>query len=292
MNAEEQNQHLVKRYTKLAIVCCFLLALLWPLGSFICWILLGAISYFFFLTFYYNLQTKEEPDLSHPNHQTEDFPKGIQNLFNLPLAGYIIIAIALIVIVFIMAPFNRGASNEDESEKPLSNITNEGESNVDSLINRGVRFYNRGQYEPALNHFEKALKLEPQNQFAVYDKALVYYSQKNYSRSVKTCYQCLRNHPDYGYAYYLLGDNYEMLQQADSAIISFENAYRYEVRDAALLQNMADVYYEKKNSQKAIRYYKEALQQDSSITDLYMRLSELEPSRSQFYQAKAIRWKQ
>ena len=63
MNSEdEQKLNLVKRYTRLAIVSVFLLALFWPLDDFFFWVFSGATSYFTFLAFYYRPRAEQEEE--------------------------------------------------------------------------------------------------------------------------------------------------------------------------------------------------------------------------------------
>ncbi|GEM_PF-3213068 len=51
MESTGKNDKLSKRYSSGVVACRFLLALLWPLGNFVFWILDGAISYFVFLLY-------------------------------------------------------------------------------------------------------------------------------------------------------------------------------------------------------------------------------------------------
>lgn len=65
MATDDERPKLVKRYTRLAIVAGFLLALLWPLNSFFFWIFFGATAYFAFLAFYYRPRVEKKEEFFH-----------------------------------------------------------------------------------------------------------------------------------------------------------------------------------------------------------------------------------
>ena len=53
-------------------------------------------------------------------------------------------------------------------------------SQVDSLVKEGISLYEQGNYEGAIQRFEKALESEPNNVFAVYELALTYMRLGNF----------------------------------------------------------------------------------------------------------------
>jgi tetratricopeptide (TPR) repeat protein len=59
------------------------------------------------------------------------------------------------------------------------------------------------------------------------------------------------------------------------------------VRDPGLLQNLGDIYYDQKQNEQAIQFYKEALGQDTTLIFVYERLAELEPSQAENYRRRA-----
>jgi tetratricopeptide (TPR) repeat protein len=289
MNSTEQNEMLTRRYSKWAIACCFLLALLWPLGNFVFWIMLGFISYFGFLSFYH--RPKAAPIFERPNspswrtkQQTANpaqvFIGRIRNLK--PIQLFIGIG-GLMVVLMILIP-NLSSRNSDNDQPILDKPVN-----IDSLVDLGNERYNSGEYESALGFYDKALQADPTNQFGLYNKALVYYSKKEYRKSISLIRYCIQENPDYGSAYYLLGDDYKFINQRDSAQIFFEKAYDLGARDAGLLQNLGDMSYDQKETDNAIKFYKEAIQQDTTLVYIYERLAELEPSEAENYRRKLKR---
>ncbi|MFM9837100.1 MAG: tetratricopeptide repeat protein [Cyclobacteriaceae bacterium] len=288
MDSTEQRRRLARRYSKWAIACCFLLALLWPLGNFVFWIMLGLITYFFFLSFYY--RPKAKPVFERKNstsswgakQQTGASAKALFERMKMPKPIRLLIVIGGLALVLMVLIPNLSSRNSDDDPPSLDKSVN-----IDSLVDLGNERYNRGEYESALGFYEKALQADPTNQFGLYNKALVYYSKKEYRKSISLIRYCIEKNPEYGPAYYLLGDDYKFINQRDSAHIFFEKAYDLGARDSGLLQNLGDISYDKKETDNAIQFYKEAIEQDTTLVYIYERLAELEPSEAENYRGRA-----
>jgi tetratricopeptide (TPR) repeat protein len=131
------------------------------------------------------------------------------------------------------------------------------------------------------------LQVDPTNQFGLYNKALVFYAKKDFRKSISLINYCIQQNPDYGPAYYLLGDDYKFIKQPDSALYLFDRAYEMGVRDPRLLQNLGDIYHDQNENKTAIQFYKQAVEQDTTLAFVYERLAELEPSQAENYRRRA-----
>jgi tetratricopeptide (TPR) repeat protein len=98
-------------------------------------------------------------------------------------------------------------------------------------------------------------------------------------------------YPDNTDAYVIMGDNHYSQEQFTQAMMWYKQAYEKGARHSGLLNVMAYLYDQQNQKTEAIRLYKEALQQDSSLADIYNRLAELEPARAEWYKKKAEAWK-
>ena len=163
--------------------------------------------------------------------------------------------------------------------------------NLDSLIDKGNESYDRGEYDNALANYEKVLRVQPSNQYGLYNKALVFYAQKNFRKSISLTRYCIEINPDFAVAYFLLGDDYKFIDQRDSALYFFEQAYELGSRDSGLLQNRGDFYFDQQKKKQAASFYKEAIQQDTTLVDVYDRLAELDPDQAAMYRDKAAQLK-
>jgi tetratricopeptide (TPR) repeat protein len=282
MKASDQSKK-SSRYLRWTIVSCALLALLWPLGNFVFWIMLGFISYFGFFAYYY--QPKAKPIFGRSDAAQQHQGNPVAALWEtIKRTKSIQFAIAMGVLGFFIVWFapNVGGNNSTDVQPEVKKTVN-----IDSLVDLGNERYNRGEYESALNHYDEVLQVDPTNQFGLYNKALVFYAKKDFRKSISLINYCIQQNPDYGPAYYLLGDDYKFINQPDSALYFFDRAYEMGVRDPGLLQNLGDIYYDQKESKQAIQFYKEAVEQDTTLVLVLERLAELEPSKAESYRRRA-----
>jgi cytochrome c-type biogenesis protein CcmH/NrfG len=283
-----------RRSYRIAFLFAILFAALWSVHIFFAAVLLGTCVYFTVLGWYYRYQARpKEPDLHvNPPKPKWDFSRKSpvsaskrtgQSLL-LPITTVIAILALGITIAFYLEknppeiPVGKEESSRSIAQVPVREIS----SDIDTLTNIGNAYFNGGQYDSALIFYDKVLQIEPANQYALYNKALVYYAQKEYTHCKRTVANCLRQDPNYGDALWLMGDIYFDRGEKDSARFFCDRAYNAGVRHGDFLQLLASLY-EMEDVSKAIRLYQESLQQDSSLTDSYRMLAELIPKDSAHY---------
>jgi tetratricopeptide (TPR) repeat protein len=300
---DEDKSKRVRRYTRLAIIAAFLLALFWPLGNFFFWIFFGAGSYFAFLAFYYRPRNErreeryesrrsawQQPDKPGPIN-IKMSPKNIKLIIVLISFSVFLFMIVLMIIGFATGDDAPSQNLEDMAISESKNVLSSDPTNLDALTNLGNTFYASGQYDSALVYYDKVLDIDPQNSSGLYNKGLTFYSKQDYSKSMELLRQCITLHPDNQDAYIIMGDNHYAQNQFTQALTWYKQAYDKGARNSGLLNIMAYLYDQQNQRPEAIRLYKEALQQDSSLVDVYNRLAELEPNHADWYKNKAEAWK-
>jgi len=303
MFTEDENQaKKVKRYTRLAIVSSFLLAIFWPLGNFFFWIFAGASSYFIFLAFYYrpriyvNRSEEEDFEFNRPRGQQEGQPEPSSTIRLAPRNVKLIIALVLgsffsFMVILMIIGFVTGGDTQTNTDDTVINESRElldtDPNNLDALINIGNGFYANGQYDSAIVYYDRVLKIDPKNSSGLYNKGLAFYSKKDYKNSMEYLRQCISLYPDNTDAIMVMGDNHYSQEQFTQAMIWYKQAYDKGARTSGLLNIMAYIYDQQNQKSEAIRFYKETLQQDSSLVDIYNRLAELEPKRAEWYKKQA-----
>jgi tetratricopeptide (TPR) repeat protein len=274
--------------TRAAIFFFFLLAFFWSVSAFFIWLFLGGATYSLFLSWYFNSQgrTQRAEDSQKTAIHSETAPSV---MLSTRVKVYLF-AVLGIVIVGILARMIISSPADGVADDDTNQSDNSRGGNIDTLTNRGNELYNQGNYDSALIYYNRALAIDEGNQYAMYNKALVYYSKKDYNRAMPILRACLRQHSDYGEAWWLIGDVHYDRKNIDSARICFDRAYQSGLRNGDFLQLMASVY-EKENTSRAIELYRESLSQDSTLVEGYRKLTKLDPSNSGEYMSMLARWK-
>jgi len=149
--------------------------------------------------------------------------------------------------------------------------------NANLWFERGNAFLNSQQTDSALIMYRRAVELRPSFEQAQYNIAYIYFDRKNYKESIAETRKVLEINPEYVDAKLLIGDSFYNQSQLDSALQWYKSSYESGYRSAILCHLMAYIHDTKGRTQVAIELYKEAIAQDSTITDIYVRLGELVP---------------
>jgi tetratricopeptide (TPR) repeat protein len=143
------------------------------------------------------------------------------------------------------------------------------------------------QNDSALIMYDKALLIDNEYESALYQKSLTLYYQKRYQESMKEAINLLGLNASYYEAMQLIGDDYYNQDKYDSALTWYDGAYSNGLRNRYLCHLLGYLNQTKGKTQKAIDLYKEALQYDSSVVDIYERLADIVPdNEKEWYKRK------
>gem|GEM_PF-3264010 len=276
-----------KRYGRAAVVCIFVVALVWPLGRYAFLLAGGAAAYFTFLYFYF----KPRQAAAQPKRPgAERAANANQKNEKWAVWAFVITAVVVLGCVFFIITLISGGDEKSTSENAESS-TVDTTTSTDPMA-RALQFQNNGQYDSALMAYNAILGANPNQTEAIYNKGLIYYYQKQYDVSMGVLSQCLSADANHQQAMYVMGHNYYDQQQFTEALAWYQRTYDSGLRDAFLCHALAWLYDNQGNTDRATPLYKEALSIDSTRTDIYTRLAELEPANATAYKAMEQRWKQ
>ena len=91
-------------------------------------------------------------------------------------------------------------------------------------LNRGVAYYQSGQYELAIRDYDKVIELNPNDDVAYNNRVVAYSALGQYERAIQDYNKVIELNPDYAEAYNNRGLAYELLGNMTSANADFAKA--------------------------------------------------------------------
>ncbi|HEX6224388.1 MAG TPA: tetratricopeptide repeat protein [Chryseolinea sp.] len=198
------------------------------------------------------------------------------------------------VISFQEAEQNFWSGNYDSAYVNYRQAWKADDQYKEAMVGYGKVLAIRDQHDSARIMFDMALAIDPDYKEAAYNKALAFYNQEDYDEAIALLAQILQKNEDYYEAAGLLGDSYYAQKQFDQAISWYSKVYENEgYRTRFLCHVMAYIFDTQGDYSRAIDLYKEALEYDSSVVDIYVRLGELLPGdEGNYYRTQAAKLKQ
>jgi len=128
--------------------------------------------------------------------------------------------------------------------------------------NRGTAYRALRQHEQALKDYDKAIELNPRYPHAYNNRGLVYRALGQHEQAVKDFDMVIQLHPWYPYAYNNRGLVYRALGQHEKAIQDFDMSIRLNPKDADSHNNRGLVYGALREHGRAIQDFTEAIRLD------------------------------
>jgi tetratricopeptide (TPR) repeat protein len=96
--------------------------------------------------------------------------------------------------------------------------------NVQGYVDQGMQASQAGRYDQAIQAFDQALKLKPNDPALISYKATVYYAKGNNSQAMQLCEQIIKQNPNFGRAYYQRAMILEKQEKYDQAVADLQKA--------------------------------------------------------------------
>lgn len=126
---------------------------------------------------------------------------------------------------------------------------------AEKLVNEGIAYHDKGDYEGAIAKYDKALQLDKDNFLALYEKAFSLLALQKYEESIQLCQTAIEKHNGkngLGTVYVTYGNAYDYLKKTDKAI---------EIYDKGIEQfpDYYHLYYNKGITLSSVKKYDEAI---------------------------------
>jgi tetratricopeptide (TPR) repeat protein len=95
---------------------------------------------------------------------------------------------------------------------------------VQGLINQGMQASQAGRYDQALQAFDQALKLKPNDPAIISYKATVYYAKGNNAKAMELCNEAIKINPSFARAYNQRGMIYQSQEKYREALPDLKKA--------------------------------------------------------------------
>jgi tetratricopeptide (TPR) repeat protein len=311
----EQKRKRARLYFAVATVFLFVLALVWSLGAFFVYLLLGIIiafvsmgllawpwqkrtgAYEYRERFYQKTagyaSSKGSSKMTDPGNYTQ--PSESKKRLVVASIVFVFVFSAALVIVLSMVTSSDDSGTPDSNWQTAMQYYNEGRydsaytyydryrvqhpENEEVLFEMGNTAWNMQRLDSAVMMYDEVLKRNPAHEEARMNKARIYFDQKNYRSAETELTTLLNSNASNLDAMQLLGDVYYDQEKHTEALNWYERAYSGGQRNNWICYVMGYLYEVRNDNTRAIALYKEALQYDSTVVDIYKRLGDLIPGK-------------
>lgn len=151
--------------------------------------------------------------------------------------------------------------------KPTLTPTNLTDAQKQTLA-EGIKFHDQRRYDEAIKKYEQILKENPNNDEALYEMALSYYTKKDSAKTTELAYQLVQYKSNIGfYGYGLIanvlddsGKPKEAVEIYQKAIKQLENEAGSQAHVSSLYYNLGITYFKQKQFKEAREAEKKAVQ--------------------------------
>ncbi len=147
------------------------------------------------------------------------------------------------------------------------------QSKIDSLVQIGIGYHDRGQYPQAIELYQQALALDPNSALVHYEIALTYLYAKDYHHALLHCDKVIELNDQYLVpAYVTKGSCLDYMGRTEESIKVFEKGLKQFGPNYLLYYNLGYDYYKLKEYDKARETFTQAILSKSNHTSSHLLL--------------------
>ena len=139
----------------------------------------------------------------------------------------------------------------------------------DLFFDLAYSYNNLGDYEKAIQDYDKAIKVNPGKANAYNNRGWAYYLLKQYDRAIQDYDKAIKLDPEFALAYNNRGIAYKNLKQYDRAIQDYNKAVELDPEFNKPYNNRGNVYRELDDYERAILEYDKAIEIDPGYALAY-----------------------
>jgi len=135
---------------------------------------------------------------------------------------------------------------------------------------RAAIYLSMGEYDKAIQEYDKALELDPTYVPAYYDRGVAHAQQQHYADAIADFSEVIALDAQHAGAYYNRGLVYARQNAFDQALADYDQALALHPEDPLIYNSRGNVHYNTKDYLQAIADYDQAIQHDPTYADAYL----------------------
>ena len=113
---------------------------------------------------------------------------------------------------------------------------------IGAYYNRGIAYFNKGDFDRAIVDFSEAIELNPDDAVAYNNRGGIYYLKEEYESAIADFSKAIELNPGYAIAYNNRGVAYYLKKEYESAIVDFSEAIELNPNYAIAYNNRGRTY--------------------------------------------------
>ncbi len=138
--------------------------------------------------------------------------------------------------------------------------------------NMGVAYDDKGEYDRAIQAYQKAVAINPQGDEAYTYMGIAYGQKEDYDRAIQAFQKAVAINPQSDQAYYNMGVAYGQKEDYDHAIEAYQKAVELNPQSDDAYYNMGNAYYQKEEYDHAIEAYQKAVELNPQSDQAYTNM--------------------
>jgi superkiller protein 3 len=143
---------------------------------------------------------------------------------------------------------------------------------VEEYFVKGFNAQENGAYDQAMDYYQKAIELTPQDAIVYNKMGAAYAAKSDYTQAMIYFKKALEIDPNNAYAYNNLGNVYASIKEYTQAIYCFQKAILIAPYEAYAYNNLGNAYSSQHNYVNAIEQYMQAVKIDPSFAGAYSNM--------------------
>jgi tetratricopeptide (TPR) repeat protein len=143
------------------------------------------------------------------------------------------------------------------------------------MMNKCVEFHRRKLFPQAIRDCSKAVSLDPENEQAHHNLAIVYIETKEYDQAARHLQKAISLSGDIALYHYQLGEVYQWMENWEQAATEFQRAIELDDSLFKAHYRLGRVYEAMDQPQKAMQKYTDSLMKNGKFFDAYRELGSI-----------------